>query len=89
MSDETVTPAPPEYALVELLGHRRHYGQIAEVQRFGTTLICVIDVDTGQTHFYAGSALYGVTPMTKAQIDEHSASVAHWNRPRTAIAHED
>ena len=34
-------PAPEMWAQVEIFGHRRHYGRISEVERFGAKLLRV------------------------------------------------
>lgn len=63
---EPVAPTD-EYAIVEIMGHRRHVGRIREVERFGSKMLQV-DVPTDGdfakgwvSHFYAGGALFGVT----------------------------
>ncbi|MFC6792734.1 hypothetical protein ACFQE0_26140 [Methylobacterium komagatae] len=61
-----------EWAIVEVMGHRRHVGRIREEERFGAKMIRVdvpIDGDPvakgWRTHFYAGSALFSVSPCTR------------------------
>ena len=61
-----------EWMLVEVLGHRRHFGRVREVERFGAKLLRIdipIDGDPDakgwQTHFYAPASLYGLTPCTR------------------------
>ena len=71
------TPTPEtddgwEWAIVEVMGHRRHVGRTREVERYGIKMIRV-DVPTDgnpeakgwTTHFYTGSSLFGVTPCTR------------------------
>ena len=72
---ETPSQAAPqrEWAMVEIMGHRQHHGEIAEVQRFGTTMIQVHDVDTGAVHYYGGHAIFSLTIVSKAVIDAHVA----------------
>lgn len=72
--------APEEYALVEIMGHRRHYGTIAEVLRFGVAMILVHDLVNDVVHFYGGPAIYGITNMPK---DECLAAVAQQRKWRT------
>jgi hypothetical protein len=62
-----------EYAMVEIFGHRRHAGRVAEVERFGAKLLRV-DVPKGgdfangwTTHFYGGSAIFSMTPTSKVE----------------------
>lgn len=73
MNDD-VTPAaaeapPEEWALVEIFGHRQHYGRIVEVERFGTKLLRVDEPtevpDTFKTHFYSGGSIFSITPITE------------------------
>lgn len=47
MNDEATPPppAPEEYAIVEVFGHRRHAGRVLEIERFGTKLLR-IDIPT-------------------------------------------
>ena len=70
-----------EWAVVEIMGHRRHVGRTREVERFGAKMIRVDVPACGNpaehgwiTHFYPGSALFSFTPT-----DEASALRA--NRP--------
>ena len=70
-------PAPEddgwEWAVVEIMGHRRHAGRTREVERFGAKMVRV-DVPTKgdptvhgwTTHFYPGSALFSFTPSDEA-----------------------
>ena len=69
-------PPPEIWALVEIFGHRKHYGRTREVERFGTKLLRV-DVPTNDpapllgetgtfdTFLYGGSAIFSFTPMTE------------------------
>lgn len=71
---EAPVPPPPQWAILELMGHRRVAGRISEVQRFGVTF-CQLEVPnvTGgfRTALYGGSAIYGVH-----FVDEHEAREA-------------
>ena len=62
-----------EWAVVEIMGHRRHSGRTREVERFGVKLIRVDVPNKGDpalfgwtTHFYPGSALFSFTPADEA-----------------------
>lgn len=61
-----------EWAVVEVMGHRRHVGRCREVERFGAKMLRVDipvagEVANGwQTHFYAGSALFSYTVTDEA-----------------------
>lgn len=63
-----------EYARVEIMGFRVHYGRISEVERFGAKMLRVDEFKTVpkdgedevfQTFFYGPSAIFGVQPMTE------------------------
>lgn len=61
-----------DWAVVEVMGHRRHVGRIREEERFGAKMIRVdvpIDGDPvakgWRTHFYGGASLFGITPCTR------------------------
>ena len=60
-------PAPAEFAIVELMGHRRRAGRIAEVERFGTKLLRIDtpNADGETTEFYGGGAIYALRPCTE------------------------
>jgi hypothetical protein len=58
---------PPEWAIVEIFGHRKHAGRISEVERFGAKMLRV-DVPTSDkpdaefvSHFYGGASIFGIT----------------------------
>jgi hypothetical protein len=64
-----------EYAIVEIMGHRKHVGRIREVERFGSKMLQV-DVPTDGdfakgfvSHFYAGGAIFGVTYTDLATVE--------------------
>jgi hypothetical protein len=64
----TEQAVPAEWAIVELLGHRRLAGRISEETRFGAVLLR-LDVPIGeawQTQYYSGAALYALTPCDEA-----------------------
>lgn len=72
-----------QWAIVELMGHRRLGGMVTEVERFGTKMLR-IDIppaeEDGQTltQFYSGSSLYGLTI-----VDEETArGIARANQQR-------
>lgn len=91
--NETQIIEPPSWACVEIFGHRRHYGRIAEVEKFGTKMIRV-DVPMGpaaplialmedvpeafETFFYGGASIFSVTPMT----EEAARAYAEQARPK-------
>lgn len=83
------SPPPEIYACVEVFGHRKHYGRIKEVDRFGAKMLRV-DVPTRssapllgedeqfETFIYGGSAIFSLTPMT----EEAARKWAEAERPK-------
>lgn len=65
----------PSYAMVEIFGHRQHYGEIRDVEIAGGKLLEVRDVDTEKVHLYGSSAIFSLTPLTQDEIDAHVADV--------------
>lgn len=69
-------PGDACWACVEIFGHRKHYGRISEVERFGAKMLRV-DVPIAppaplldqaerfETFVYGGGAIFSVTPMTE------------------------
>lgn len=70
-------PPPDIWACVEIFGHRKHYGRVKEIERFGTKMLRV-DVPSGppaapllgdaatfETFMYGGNAIFSLTPMTE------------------------
>lgn len=79
-----VQPLPDgDYAIVELLGHRTLIGRIAEVERFGTTMLCIEPVFCGQllpAVYHGGASIYGVTPCGK-EIAARRGPSSLWQLP--------
>lgn len=76
-------PAPqPEWAIVEIFGHRSHAGRIQEVERFGTKMLRIDVPGDGDavyaTHFYGGASIFSLRPCT----EEAARKVAEYERPR-------
>lgn len=83
--------APPDaiWACVEIFGHRKHYGRVTEVEKFGTKMLR-IDVptvreapllgqpETFETFIYGGGSIFSLTPMT----EEASRKWADYERPK-------
>lgn len=69
-------PVDSIWACVEIFGHRRHYGRISEVEKFGTKMLRV-DVPAAEgapllghdeqfeTFLYGGGSIFSMTPMTE------------------------
>lgn len=77
MSDDVSSEAveedlpQPEWAIVEIMGHRRHAGLAQEVQRFGAAMLRLDIYGTGdtqprRTYFYGGSAIFSYVPCQEA-----------------------
>ena len=71
--------APVASALVEVFGHRRHYGVIREVEAFGTKLLEITDATTGTTHRYGGASIFSITDLSQAEMDRHYEHVKREN----------
>lgn len=79
------------WALLELMGHRRLYGLVEEVDLFGAKM-CRIDTllahdapEPGPTQIYGAPAIYCITPMSEDEVRERM-------RPRygqRALEHDD
>lgn len=75
------TPPPDIWAAVEIFGHRKHYGRVREVERFGTKMLR-IDVPAApeapllgqdevfETFLYGGGSIFSFTPMTEKSCRE-------------------
>lgn len=66
------------WAVVEIMGHRRHVGMISEVQHFGATMLRVDavvahDIEVRRPFFYNGSAIFGVSPITEEEAKREVA----------------
>ena len=62
------------WAVVELLGHRVRYGRVSEVTMFGEAMLRVeMPTDPPTEEFYAGKALYGITPASEERIRAYHA----------------
>jgi hypothetical protein len=60
-----------KYALVEIMGHRRHVGVIEEVTTVGVQMLKVTDCQTGKVHLYSGPSIYGITEMGHDEYERH------------------
>ncbi len=90
MSDTDTTAKieaePQHWAIVEIMGHRKHVGRIYEEERFGAKFLRVDVPVKGDpathgwtSHFYSGGAIFSLTPT-----DEATALRA--NRPYAAAS---
>jgi hypothetical protein len=73
----------PEFAVIEIFGHRSHAGRIFEVDRFGTKLLRIDVPKDGKfengftSHFYGGASVFSLTPCDLATVERI-------NKPRAA-----
>ena len=79
MSDKTFE----EWAILELMGHRRLAGRVSE-ETIGGAAFIRIDVPDGATQFYAPGAVYCITPTTEALARQF----AKGNRPQPVSRYE-
>lgn len=82
-------PPPDIWACVEIFGHRKHYGRVKEIERFGCKMLRV-DVpgqsaapllgeeQVFETFIYGGNAIFSLTPMT----EEAARKWAEIERPK-------
>jgi hypothetical protein len=63
-----------QWARVEIMGHRRHYGRVSEIQEFGVRLL-LVEVPTSEAavfiaHKYAGAAIFSIRPCSEDEARE-------------------
>lgn len=82
------------WACVEIFGHRKHYGRIGEVERFGAKMLRVDvpvsapapllgEAEKFETFVYGGSAIFSLTPMTEDAARKWATS---YRQPSYAMA---
>lgn len=75
-SESSASDAPKlSWALVEIFGHRQHYGEIRDVEIAGGKLLEIRDVDTDKVHMYGAAAIFSLTPLTQSEIIAHLADM--------------
>ncbi len=80
MSDQ-----PDTWAQVEIMGHRVRFGRIVEAEQFGAKGVR-IDVPMDEpgvftSEFYAGAAIFSVTPCTEETARAYAEQRRRWDRP--------
>lgn len=91
MTQQTETEQLEQWALVELMGHRRLAGRVSQDESFGGPMVRV-DVFVGPavepavTQFYSPSSLYCVTPITENMARRFSVQnmpqpIGRWDLP--------
>lgn len=66
---EFAAVADGEWAIVELFGHQKLVGRIAEVERFGTKMLALEPLFNGEIlppAYHGGAAIYRLTPCDAA-----------------------
>jgi len=97
-TDQTSTPAFDEWAIVELLGHRRVAGRVSEVQIAGAGFLR-IDIPAAASHpartqFIAPGAIYALHPVDEATATAAARSwraepISRYELQRALAAGED
>lgn len=72
-----------DWVLLEVFGHRRHWGLISEIERFGTKMARIDEYRPGEaepvrTHFYGGASIFSITSITEEMARRR---IAHYDPP--------
>jgi hypothetical protein len=72
----------PEWAIVEIMGHRQRSGLCQEVERFGAKFLRIdIPTDDGDvTEYYGGASIYAYRPASE-EVARDVASTLYGVRP--------
>lgn len=88
--------AEQEWAQVEVFGHRRHFGRITEVERFGSKLLRIDvptdDITVFETYFYGGGSIFSLARCTEAvarKMAYHARPQAYLPRSRMPAGMDD
>lgn len=92
-------PTGWEWMLVEVMGHRSHWGRARQEERFGAKMLR-IDVPVKgdpakhgwETHYYGGPAIFSFTPCDEAAALENNKPYeppTRYRLPPPEIADED
>lgn len=78
-----------EWAILELMGHRKLAGKVSEYSIGGASFIR-IDIPGSATQFYSPSAVYCITPTTEELVKEvaeiHKPEpITKWELPEKII----
>lgn len=63
-----------EWAIVEIMGHRKHAGRVREEERFGVKMLRVDIPNEGDpekgwtTHYYGGASIFSYTLTDEASV---------------------
>lgn len=73
------------WAIVEIMGHRRHVGIVREVVQFGVTMLRVdavvgSNIDERRTYDYGGSAIFAIHRLTEEEA-KREITPRNWGAP--------
>ncbi len=89
MTEVTETTLPPgDYAIVEMFGHTKLIGRMAETERFGAKMLALEPVFRGQLLspvMIGGAAIYCLTPCS-AEVALAKAPTREWSFPESVRA---
>ena len=84
-TQEQIEQRPPiendgwEWMLIEIMGHRRHWGRTRQEERFGAKMIRVDIPVKGDpamhgwtTHYYGGASIFSLTMTDEATVMEQN-----------------
>ena len=82
-----------EWAIIELMGHRKLAGTVSEHSIGGASFIRV-DIPDSTTQFYNPSAVYCITPTTEDLVKEVAEiykpePITRWEMPEKLIETEE
>lgn len=84
------TEAPPRWEIVEIMGHRRHYGRIEEIQQFGVAMIRVLVFIEGdeptEVFQYSGAAIFSICDCTEEYARDGAKRQGLMYRPVALIS---
>lgn len=90
MSETTQRTPFAEWAILELMGHRRLAGFVSDVELFGGRMLRIdvpaTETQPGATQFYSVASVYALTPTTEATAravaaGARPAPVQRWELP--------
>lgn len=84
------TLPPARWAVVEIMGHRKHAGRVEEVSQFGAAMLRVsifTDGDTAiATHDYGGGSIFAITDCTEEFARNMERRWRQYDGQRTPLA---
>ena len=79
-TDKPAEPIVRQFAIVEIFGHRKHWAEIADVERAGGKFLRVHDVETDEVHNYGAAAVFNIHEISEARLNAHLAEVAAYKQ---------